>query len=59
MLGLFTRVSQAQTLAYALTHSPVGPLAWIVEKFRVWSDCGGDVQSAFSLAWIHRVGRLS
>lgn len=23
-------------------------MAWIVEKFRTWSDCGGDVESRFS-----------
>ncbi|HVV11824.1 epoxide hydrolase [Amycolatopsis sp.] len=27
-----------QTLAYALTDSPVGQLAWIVEKFQEWTD---------------------
>jgi pimeloyl-ACP methyl ester carboxylesterase len=26
------------TLAYALTDSPVGQLAWIAEKFRAWTD---------------------
>ncbi|MYS90813.1 MULTISPECIES: epoxide hydrolase family protein [Streptomyces] len=30
--------TRPQTLAYALTDSPVGQLAWIVEKFREWSD---------------------
>ena len=25
-----------------------GLAAWIVEKFRAWSDCGGDVESVFS-----------
>ncbi|MFE6521936.1 epoxide hydrolase family protein [Streptomyces sp. NPDC057794] len=30
--------SRPQTLAYALTDSPVGQLAWIVEKFREWTD---------------------
>jgi hypothetical protein len=25
-----------------------GLLAWIVEKFRTWSDCNGDVESVFS-----------
>lgn len=29
--------TRPQTLAYALTDSPVGLLAWIVEKFREWS----------------------
>ena len=37
-----------QTLAYGLTDSPVGLAAWIVEKFRAWSDCAGDVERRFS-----------
>jgi pimeloyl-ACP methyl ester carboxylesterase len=40
--------TKPQTLAYALTDSPVGLAAWIVEKFRTWSDCGGDVERRFS-----------
>ncbi|HZI64941.1 MAG TPA: epoxide hydrolase, partial [Thermoanaerobaculia bacterium] len=28
--------------------SPAGLAAWIVEKFRTWSDCDGDVERAFS-----------
>ncbi|MGW1254665.1 epoxide hydrolase family protein [Streptomyces sp. NPDC002513] len=30
--------TRPETLAYALTDSPVGQLAWIVEKFREWTD---------------------
>ena len=30
--------SRPQTLAYALTDSPVGQLAWIVEKFKEWTN---------------------
>jgi pimeloyl-ACP methyl ester carboxylesterase len=30
--------TRPQTLAYALVDSPVGQLAWIVEKFKEWSD---------------------
>ena len=30
--------TRPQTLAYALTDSPAGQLAWIVEKFRDWTD---------------------
>jgi pimeloyl-ACP methyl ester carboxylesterase len=37
-----------QTLAYGLTDSPIGLAAWIVEKFRRWSDCGGDVERRFT-----------
>ena len=30
--------TKPQTLAYGLTDSPVGQLAWIAEKFREWTD---------------------
>jgi len=36
------------TLAYGLSDSPVGLLAWIVEKYRAWSDCGGDLATRWS-----------
>jgi microsomal epoxide hydrolase len=39
--------TKPQTLAYALSDSPVGLAAWIVEKFRNWSDCDGDVDRHF------------
>ena len=31
-----------------MTDSPVGLLAWIVEKFRDWSDCEGNIESVFT-----------
>ncbi len=37
-----------QTLAYALNDSPVGLAAWILERRRAWSDCGGDVERRFT-----------
>lgn len=40
--------TKPQTLAFALTDSPAGLAAWIVEKFRSWSDCRGDVESVFT-----------
>src|SRR5262249_3083379 len=40
--------TKPQTLAFGLTDSPVGLAAWIIEKFRAWSDCGGDVESRFT-----------
>jgi pimeloyl-ACP methyl ester carboxylesterase len=40
--------TKPQTLAYGLNDSPAGLAAWIVEKFRAWSDCGGDVESRFA-----------
>lgn len=30
--------TRPQSLAYAMTDSPVGTAAWIVEKFAAWSD---------------------
>ena len=40
--------TRPQSLAYGLSDSPAGLAAWIVEKFRSWSDCGGDVERRFS-----------
>lgn len=40
--------TKPQTLAYGLNDSPAGLAAWIVEKFRTWSDCGGDIERRFS-----------
>jgi len=40
--------SRPQTLAYALMDSPAGLAGWLVEKYRAWSDCGGDVERAIS-----------
>lgn len=59
------------TAAYGLNDSPAALAAWIVEKFRDWADCGGEVERRFSkdellsnvtLYWmtetIHSSGRL-
>ena len=40
--------TRPQTLAYGLTDSPVGLAAWLVEKFHIWTDCGGDLLSVLS-----------
>jgi pimeloyl-ACP methyl ester carboxylesterase len=40
--------TKPQTLGYGLNDSPAGLLAWIVEKFRTWSDCDGDVERSFT-----------
>ena len=39
--------TKPQTLAYALNDSPVGLLAWILEKFWAWSDHGDDLWETF------------
>jgi microsomal epoxide hydrolase len=43
------QATKPQTLAYGLSDSPAGLAGWIVEKFRTWSDCGGDVEKSFTL----------
>ena len=40
--------TKPQTLSYGLNDSPAGLAAWIVEKYRSWSDCGGDVERSFT-----------
>ena len=40
--------TKPQTLAYALNDSPAGLAAWIVEKFRTWSDCDGEIERRFT-----------
>ncbi|MBI3743343.1 MAG: epoxide hydrolase [Chloroflexi bacterium] len=40
--------TKPMTLAYGLNDSPAGLCAWIVEKFRRWSDCDGDVERRFT-----------
>jgi pimeloyl-ACP methyl ester carboxylesterase len=40
--------TRPQTLAYGLTDSPAGLAGWMVEKFRAWSDCDGELESAIS-----------
>jgi microsomal epoxide hydrolase len=63
--------TKPQTIGYALDDSPAGLAGWIVEKFRTWSDCEGDVERSFTkdqlldnvmLYWLtgtaHSAGRL-
>ncbi len=40
--------TKPSTLAYALADSPVGLAAWILEKFRSWSDCKGTIENRFT-----------
>ena len=40
--------TKPQTLAFGLTDSPTGLAAWLVEKFRTWSDCEGDLEAVFT-----------
>lgn len=48
-MGYFgLQATKPQTVTYALNDSPVGLCAWILEKRRSWSDCGGDVEKRFT-----------
>ena len=40
--------TKPQTLAYGLNEFPAGLAAWIVEKYRTWSDCNGDVEARYT-----------
>jgi len=37
--------TRPDTIAAALTDSPAGLAAWLVDKYRDWSDCHGDLES--------------
>ena len=47
--GAYAHIQRTTPLtgAYALNDSPAGLAGWILEKFRLWSDCGGDPLRAF------------
>jgi pimeloyl-ACP methyl ester carboxylesterase len=48
--GAYAHVQRTrpQTAAYGLNDSPAALAAWILEKFRDWSDCNGDLYRRFS-----------
>lgn len=58
--------TRPQTIAYALTDSPVAQLAWIVEKFQAWTDTAAEfpedavdldqLLTNVSLYWLTRSG---
>ena len=45
---LAVQTADPQTLAYGMHDSPVALCAWITERRRNWSDCGGNVEKRFS-----------
>ena len=42
------QATKPQTAGYGLTDSPAGLAAWLIEKWRSWSDCDGELESRFS-----------
>ncbi|MBW9209021.1 epoxide hydrolase [Mumia sp. zg.B21] len=63
------QATRPQTIAYALTDSPVGQLAWIVEKFHEWTDPAAELPDEavdrdqlltnVSLNWFRQAGATS
>jgi epoxide hydrolase len=60
--------TRPQTVGYALVDSPVGQMAWIVEKFWSWTDCDGHPENVLSrdelldnvmMYWINGAGASS
>ncbi|MEU4389901.1 epoxide hydrolase family protein [Kribbella sp. NPDC023855] len=45
---LAVHVLDSSTLAHGLSDSPAGMLAWILQRWRSWSDNGGDLETVFS-----------
>jgi pimeloyl-ACP methyl ester carboxylesterase len=43
-----THIFESQTLSWAMHDSPVGMLAWMLQRRRSWSDCNGEVTTRFS-----------
>jgi epoxide hydrolase len=56
---LHLQSTRPATLAYSLTDSPVGQLAWIAEKFTDWADVAvsvDDLLTIVSVYWFTRSG---
>lgn len=50
--------TRPDTLAAALMDSPAGLLAWIIDKYRDWSDCDGDLERRWDKDTILTVATL-
>lgn len=49
--GAYFRIqsTKPQSLSYAMMDSPVGQAAWLIEKFRTWSDVAdGNLESVYT-----------
>ena len=61
--------TKPQTLAYALTDSPVGLLSWIIEKFKTWTNAAKHLPedaieldlllTNVSIYWFNKLGASS
>ncbi|KQO99713.1 epoxide hydrolase family protein [Leifsonia sp. Leaf264] len=51
-------ITRPDTIGAAVADSPAGLLAWIIDKYRDWSDCGGDLESRFDRETLFTIGTL-
>jgi epoxide hydrolase len=42
------QTTRPQTIGYALADSPAAQAAWILEKFRAWTDCDGHPENVLT-----------
>jgi pimeloyl-ACP methyl ester carboxylesterase len=50
--------TRPQTVSYGLNDSPAGLAAWLVEKWRGWTDSGGDLDATISRDFVLTVVTL-
>ena len=48
VIHLPLNTTRPHTMAFAMNDSPAGLAAWLVDMFRSFSDCGGDVERSFT-----------
>ena len=48
VIHLPLNTAHPHTMAFAMNDSPAGLAAWLVDMFRSFSDCGGDVERSFT-----------
>jgi len=60
--------TRPQTIGYGLVDSPVGQMAWILEKFYAWTDCDGHPENVLTrdelldnvmMYWLNAAGASS
>ncbi|TFV98802.1 epoxide hydrolase family protein [Leifsonia flava] len=51
-------ITRPDTIGAAVADSPAGLLAWIIDKYRDWSDCGGDLETRFDRETLFTIGTL-
>jgi pimeloyl-ACP methyl ester carboxylesterase len=48
VIHLPLNTTRPHTMAFAMNDSPAGLAAWLVDMYRSFSDCGGDVEHSFT-----------